>query len=108
MLHVQLLSWLHEPKYSCFHSIRMRRHALHLRMWQGRYSLTWQPPSCIRANAGQQDICQVLEVDLVLSCKALEALSHIEEVPALARAALSSGASRIRLQQSAVSLHMYE
>lgn len=54
-----------------------------MHVWRDMHSLTWQAPSGVRADAGQEDICQVLEVDLVLCCKALEALSDIEEVPAL-------------------------
>ena len=59
----------------------------HTRMqgWQGRISLTWQAPSCVRADAGEQDVCQVLEVDLVLCRETLEALPHIEEVSARAQ-----------------------
>ena len=45
---------------------------------------TWQAASCVRADARQKDVRQVFEVDLVLCCKALEALSDIEQVPALA------------------------
>jgi hypothetical protein len=50
------------------------------RFQEGSGALTWQPPCGISGEAGGQDVGQAAQLDVVLGGKALEALSHIEQV----------------------------
>ena len=44
--------------------------------------VTWQTASSMGGGAGEQDARQLGQLDLVLHAEALEALAHIEHIPA--------------------------